>query len=168
MKNRMYLIIIQKAIYPIIDDINNFAEGYVGILGLKLKISGEKFAILEFYNGFQFYDFQAFLSVLDDDLLSILYSCANGCLADNYGEISLSDNFSYTIALEKRKITEAKDEENEYDFFESEDEYKKIYTSTAKTINMAKEKLLDSLENIVENEALKEIIDNNNMKEIRY
>ena len=164
--NEMIVKILHKTIYPILDDINNFSEGYTGILGLKLKLSGDNFAILEFYNGFQFYDFQAFLSVLNDNLLSILYDCANGSLADNYNEISLSDTYSYTIALQKKNIVDL-EEDDDNDFFESEYDNKKVLTFTAMTINKAKEKLFSYLENSIEIEALKEIMENDNKREKR-
>ena len=164
--NEMIVKILHKTIYPILDDINNFSEGYTGILGLKLKLSGDNFAILEFYNGFQFYDFQAFLSVLNDNLLSILYDCANGSLADNYNEISLSDTYSYTIALQKKNIVDL-EEDDDNDFFESEYDNKKVLTFTAMTINKAKEKLFSYLENSIEIESLKEIMENDNKREKR-
>lgn len=164
--NEMIIKILQRTIYPILDDINKFSEGYTGILGLKLKLSGENFAILEFYNGFQFYDFQAFLSLLDENLLAVLYDCANGSLADNFNEISLADLFSYTVALEKKNIVETVSED-ENELFESEDENKKVFTSVAQTINKSKEKLFSYLENSVEKESLKEIIEKDKNKEKR-
>lgn len=157
--------ILQKVIYPLLDDISKYTDMYIGILGLKIKLHKNNFYVLEFYNGFQHYDFQTFLSLLDENLLNILYDTATGCLADNHDYIRLTDNFSYSAAINKSEIN--KEEDCDEDFIESEDKEKYIYTSSASTINKAKENLYDFLETITNETTMKNIINTNNQKEIK-
>ena len=157
--------ILKQAIYPLLDDISKFAEGYTGIIGLKIKLVKDTFAILEFYNGFQHYDFQAYISLADEDIVDILFSAANGCLADNYNYIQHKDYFSYTLAINKAET--ALDFEDE-DFFQSEDSGKIIYTNTASTVNFAKNNLLDFVKEFVSNDLYNRIIDIDSKKELRY
>lgn len=157
--------ILKRAIYPIIDDIAKFSDGYTGIIGMKLKISNGNFYILEFYNGFQFYDFQAFLSVLNENLLDLLYSCANGSLADDYSHVDLKDEFSYTLAIAKKDIKNSEIINADGEFFESEDELKKIYTATALTINYAKNKIFESIENNIDHDLYNRITQTDKKKE---
>lgn len=156
--------ILQKVIYPLLDDINKFTGLYIGIIGLKIKIHHNAFYILEFYNGFQHYDFQAFLSLLDDNLLNILYDTANESLADNHNFINLTNQYSYTIAINKTEMTNTEYEE---EIFESEDKEKNIYTITAPTINLAKERLHEFMEQIANKNIITEIIKSNKEKELR-
>lgn len=162
----MTLNILKRAVYPIIDDIAKFADGYCGILGMKLKIKNGNFYISEFYNGFQFYDFQAFLSLLNENLADLLYSCANGSLADDYNFVDLKDEFSYTFAIDKNKILNPENINSDCEFYESEDAVKKIYTATAVTINRAKTKIFDSLENNIDEKFLKDIVSKDKKKDL--
>lgn len=148
--------ILRTAIYPLLDDISKYADCYTGIIGLKVKVLKDNFCVLEFYNGFQEYDFQAFLSLLDENLFNILYDTANGCIADNHEYIRLSDNFSYTIAINKQKIKRAQNDDSEY--IESYDSNKIILTNTASTQNYAKENLLDYIETVCDNNTFCEIM----------
>ena len=157
--------ILKQAIYPLLDDISKFAEGYTGIIGMKIKLVKDTFAILEFYNGFQHYDFQAYISLADDDIVDLLYSAANGCLADNYNYIQHSDEFSYTLAINKTEINVESEDE---DFIQSEDSEKIIYTSTAATVNFAKNNLLDFVQCFVTDDLYNRIIDADSKKELRY
>ncbi|MCD7879166.1 MAG: hypothetical protein LUG16_04445 [Candidatus Gastranaerophilales bacterium] len=145
--------ILKKAVYPLLDDITKYEDNYTGILGLKIKLNRENFQILEFYNGFQSYDFQSFLSLLDEDLFKILYDCANSCMADNYDYINLTQKHSYSIAVKKSCLQNIQDEEN--DFIQSEDEDNIIYTSTASTLNMAKRNLIEYINYLCINDKLK-------------
>ena len=148
--------ILRTAIYPLLDDISKYADCYTGIIGLKVKVLKDNFCVLEFYNGFQKYDFQAFLSLLNENLFDILYDTANGCLSDNHNYIRLSDDFSYTIALNKQNIKREKNDDSEY--IESYDSEKIILTNTASTQNYAKQNLLDYVETICDNKTFCEII----------
>ncbi len=161
----MLINILKKAIYPLLDDISKFAGGYTGIIGLKIKIQKENFGVLEFYNGFQEYDFQTFLSLLDDNMLNLLYDAANECLADNHDYVRLSDYFSYSVALNKKdtKI----DEETDEDFIESEDKDNVILTNVSSTMNYAKEQLLDYVELICKDDVYKDIINSEKKKECK-
>lgn len=159
----MIVNILKRAVYPLLDDISKFAGGYTGILGLKIKIQKENFGVLEFYNGFQEHDFQAFLSLLDDNLLNILYDASNECLADNHDYIRLCDSHSYSISLTKKEIQRIEDE----DFIESEDNEYIILTNTSSTMNYAKEQLLEYIELISKKEVYQDIINSEKKKECK-
>ena len=153
LSEEMIVKILKTAVYPLLDDISKYAGNYTGVIGLKTKISKDNFCVIEFYNGFQEYDFQAFLSLLNEDFLKLLYDTTNGCLADNYDYIKLNDNYSYTIALNRKEIKNTGNE-----FIESNDEKKYIITNTAPTLNYAKEELIDYIETICNKEIYREII----------
>ncbi len=156
--------ILKQAIYPLLDDISKFAEGYIGIIGIKFKIIKDTFAILEFYNGFQYYDFQSFLSISNEDIVSILFSAANGSLADNYDRINHNDYYTYTIAVDKTEIKQNSEDE---DFIQSEDSNKIIFTNTASTVTYAKENLLDYIKTVCSSDLYNKIITTDAKKEIR-
>lgn len=157
--------ILREAIYPLLDDISKYADNYTGIIGLKIKIKNNNFYVLEFYNGFQQYDFQVFLSLLNESLFNLLYDAANGCLADNHNIVELTDSFSYTIAIDKSEITNIAEEETDY--IETQDEKKLIITNTSATLNYAKENLLEYIETICNKKLFKEIINSDKGKEIK-
>lgn len=161
----MLVNILKKAIYPLLDDISKFAGGYTGIIGLKVKIQKENFGVLEFYNGFQEYDFQALLSILDDNLLNLLYDASNECLADNHDYVRLSDSYSYSVSLNKNDVEISEDSDE--DFIESEDSENIIFTNTSSTMNYAKEELLEYLELICKEEIYKDMINSEKKKECK-
>ncbi len=156
--------ILETAIYPLLDDIAKFAGAYTGIIGLKIKLNENKYNILEFYNGFQYYDFQAFLSLLNDNLINILYDAANNRLTENRSFIGLTDEYSYTFAINKN-LSDINSLNN--DFIESEDNNKIIITSTAATMNHAKTELFEYLKTICNNEIYQNVINSEKEKEIR-
>lgn len=162
--NDILVKILKQAIYPLLDDISKFADGYIGILGIKFKLVKDTFAILEFYNGFQHYDLQSFIAISNEDIVSLLFDAANGCLGDNYNEISYNENYSYTIAVNKSEIIK---EYGDEDFIQSEDNEKVIFTNTASTITYAKENLLEYIENICNKDLYNRIITADAKKEIR-
>lgn len=162
--NDILVKILKQAIYPLLDDISKFADGYTGILGIKFKLIKDTFAILEFYNGFQHYDFQSFISTSNEDIVNLLFDAANGSLADNYDYIQHNDNFSYTIAINKSEIIGDYDDE---EFIQSEDKEKVIFTNTASTARYAKETLLEHIENICNKDLYKRIITTDAKKELR-
>ncbi len=147
--------ILRNAIYPLLDDISKYAENYTGIIGLKIKLINNNFYVIEFYNNFQDYDFQIFLSLLEENLLNLLFNAANGSLTDNYDIVKLTGQFGYTIAVNKSKVSEY---DREHEFIESEDEQNLVYTNTASTLNYAKQNLFDYLEIVCEDDTYNEII----------
>lgn len=158
--------IMQRAIYPLLDDISKYTDMYVGIIGIKFKIYKNNFFIHEFYNGFQYYDFQAFLSLLNDNLLNILYDTAMGCLSDNHDFVGLSDKISYTTAISKKEIENFNNEDEE-NFIVSEDKEKIIYTTTSSTLNKAQENMYDYLKTIVNKNLIESICCANKEKELK-
>ena len=149
------LKVLQRAIYPFIDDISQLAKPYVGILGVKIKIHRDSFVVIEYYNGFENKDLQAFLSVLDDDLLSIFYTAAQGTLCDVHHYVDFKDKFSYTLSVHKDCIEREKVEED--GFYECETDNSYVCTSTALTINGAKENLLDYFSTFLKQDVYDEI-----------
>ncbi len=157
--------ILNKVIYPLLDDIKAYSGSYTGIIGLKIKLYRNNFYILEFYNSFQSYDMQAFLSLFNDDLTQLMINAAKGELKENY--IEPSGMYSYTVAINKKELTKVS--EDIYDNLSvSEDENNYIITSCAPTMNSAKEKLYKELENIFSDNILKNIKKNESEKEYRY
>lgn len=157
--------LLKEVVYPLLDDITKFAGMYVGILGLKIKLKNNDFLVYEFYNGFQHYDFLSLISLLDDSLFSILYDCANGCLADEHDFINLSDKYSYTVAIDKNKIKLDVDTE---DFIVTEDSEKYVYTYSASTMNRAKTVLFDYLKQILDEDIIDLIEQTEKEKELVY
>lgn len=162
--DELYVKILQKVVYPLLDDITKYADNYVGIIGLKIKIVKDSFGVLEIYNGFQKYDLQAFLPLLEENINSIFFDTANGCLADNYDYIRLNNNFSYTIAINKSAVNKTDDfDEN---FIESEDKENFICTSSSATLNFAKSNLFEYLGTFLSKEMFNAIIENEQDKEL--
>ncbi len=138
------LHMLNKVIYPLLDDIKSFAGYYTGILGFKAKFIRNGYYILEFYNEFQNYDFQTFLSLYEGDLLDIMIKTSKGEL--NNCNIMLNDLYSFTLAIDKKDITI--DETFDYgDYIFSEDLKNYIITSCASTLNKAKSQLYNNIEN---------------------
>ena len=134
--------ILQKTIYPLLDDIAKFSQSYVGIIGLKIKFEKNNYYVLEFYNNFDSYDFQVFLSLLEDNWFKILYDASNGSLADNHDGIKLSDNYSYTLVIDKTRFNNDNSIYSEEDLYISEDAKNMIITGTGLTQNKAKANVL--------------------------
>ncbi|MBQ8887115.1 MAG: hypothetical protein IJY61_05370 [Candidatus Gastranaerophilales bacterium] len=156
--------ILKQAIYPLLDDISKFACGYTGIIGLKVKLVKDTFAILEFYNGFQYYDFQSFISLSEENIVDVLYSAANGSLADDYDYIHLKDAFSYSVAVNKSEVIEHFEDD---EFIHSEDSEKIILTNTASTLTYAKTNLMDYLQEFCSKDVYNRIIHAEDKKELR-
>ncbi len=136
----IYKKLLNTVIYPLLDDIAKYSDNYTGIIGIKIILKEENINVLEIYNGFENNDLQVFLSLLDENLINILYETATGSLADDYSYIKLSENYSYTVILPKNdKISEALEHEDDMIILENADEY--IITATGKTLNYAKEKV---------------------------
>lgn len=164
--DNIYGKILQGAIYPILDDITKYTDNYVGIIGLKIKLYKEHFFVHEIYNGFQHYDFQAFLSMVDEDILKLFYDVTVGCLGDDYNYINLKNNHSYTVAIDKSEIT--KSEILEDDFIESYDDKKYIVSATGATINSAQDLLCDYVQTITNEEIFTQITSQIKTKELVY
>lgn len=155
LSEEMIVKILKTALYPLLDDISKYAGNYTGVIGLKTKIYKDNFCIIEFYNGFQEYDFQAFLPLLSENFFNLLYDTSNGILAENHNYVNLNDKFSYSVAINKEKIIKNENIYNNYT--ESYDNDKIIITNTASTLNYAKEDLLDYIKIICEETTYKEI-----------
>ena len=145
--------ILRNAVFPVLDDIEKYAGSYSGILGMKVKVKDNAFWVLEYYNGFQDHDLQAFLSLLDDDLAQLFYEVATRQLG-NRNIAELYSKSSYTLAFPKDNIAANIDED---DLFITEDDKNIIITKIASTMNYAKEELEDYLEIVCKKEIFKEI-----------
>ncbi len=161
----MIIKILQSVVYPLLDDIAKFSQPYAGILGLKLKIRKNSFFVYEFYNTFQNYDFQVFLSLLNENILNLLYDTAQGSLADNRDYVEMSADYSYSIAIDKACVKgSVLDEDN---LFVTGDNSHIIYTMINSTLNSAAGRLADILEDVVDDKIIKEIKANEIKKELR-
>ncbi len=164
--DEIYGRLLQGVIYPILDDITKYTDNYVGIIGLKIKLYKGHFFVHEIYNGFQHYDFQALLSLLDEDILRLFYDVTNGCLGDEYNYINLRNNYSYTVAINKSEINRIEDFEE--DFIESFDETKYIVSATGATINSVQEQLCDYIETVTNRDIYEQIVTQIKAKELVY
>ncbi len=135
-----YKNLLNTVIYPLLDDITKYSDNYTGIMGIKIILNKESINVLEIYNGFEGNDLQVFLSLLDENLINILYETSTGSLADDYSYIKLSENYSYTTILPKNDET-MRELEKEEDLIITENDSEYIITSTASTLNYAKEKV---------------------------
>ncbi len=157
--NKLTDKILQNVLFPLLDDIAKYEGNYSGILGIKLKVIKDEYYVLEYYNSFQYYDLQTFLSLVDEDLAELFYKASEKNLESrNY--TNLQNKFSYTIAVKKSKITQNDDS----DYFITEDDMNKIITKTASTLNFAKKELLEYIETNCNIETYKNII--NSTKEV--
>ncbi len=156
--------ILNKVIYPLLDDIKQYSNSYIGIIGLKTKFVNNNFYILELYNGFQSYDFQAFLSIFNDDLLSLMIEAGNSSLPDR--NLDFFDDFSYTLAINKKNIILDNFEEDT-ELLESEDKQNYIFTSTASTLNRAKTYLYNEIQDKCSEKFFNSLINDDEQKEVR-
>lgn len=162
--NKITADILQRAVYPLLDDIIKYADMYKGILGLRFKIHNGMFFISEFYNGFESIDFQTFLPIIDDNLLNIFYEAAANRLNENRNCIKTSNNYSFTVAVDKSEVEQIEEED---DFILSEDSLRYIITSSGPTLNCAKIKLFDYLETVIKCETFDKITHISRQKELR-
>ena len=136
----IYKRLLNTVIYPLLDDTTKYCDNYTGILGAKIILQENKIYITELYNGFEKYDLQVFLSLLEENLINMLYETATGSLADDYSYIKLSEKYSYTLTVKKSKEI-IENLENEEDLIITENDNEYIITSTGTTLNYAKEKV---------------------------
>ncbi|MCD7781037.1 MAG: hypothetical protein LUH05_10260 [Candidatus Gastranaerophilales bacterium] len=126
--------ILRNVIYPLLDDISKYADGYTGIIGLKVKLKNSNYFVLEFYNSFQNYDLQIFLSLLEENILNLFFDAANGSLADNYNCIHLNNQFGYTVVIDKKEFI---NEDTESEFIESENNIKSLMARAGWSLKFA-------------------------------
>lgn len=162
--NKITADILQRAVYPLLDDIIKYADMYKGILGVRFKIRNGQFFISEFYNGFESIDFQTFLPVIDDNLLDIFYEASTNGLNESRNFIKTSNNYSFTISVDKSEIEEIDGEE---EFILIEDSQRYVITSSASTLNGARTKLFDSLQMIIRRETFDKIMQTSLQKELK-
>lgn len=162
--NKITADILQRAVYPLLDDIIKYADMYKGILGVRFKIRNGQFFIFEFYNGFESIDFQTFLPVIDDNLLDIFYEASTNGLNESRNFIKTSNNYSFTISVDKSEIEEIDGEE---EFILIEDSQRYVITSSASTLNGARTKLFDYLQMIIRRETFDKIMQTSLQKELK-
>ncbi len=162
--NKITADILQRAVYPLLDDIIKYADMYKGILGVRFKIRNGQFFISEFYNGFESIDFQTFLPVIDDNLLDIFYEASTNGLNESRNFIKTSNNYSFTISVDKSEIEEIDGEE---EFILIEDSQRYVITSSASTLNGARTKLFDYLQMIIRRETFDKIMQTSLQKELK-
>ena len=105
------------------------------------------------------------MSLLNEDIVKLFYSALNGGIRGTNEFIYLSDNYSYTVVIDKIKAVN--DLETENDFIESFDDKNYIITSTGSTLNSAKNSLFQYLETICDETYYKKIENSEQKEEIR-
>ena len=147
--------IMNRAVFPFLDDAAKYTSGYAGILGLKIKIQENHFYVLDIYNDFQSCDMQAFLSLFDGDYAELLYYAASGQLKTRQSA-RLADKVSYTAAVKKSDIIkESIDDEG---FFISNDGINTIITAASASKSAAEKHVKWYLEEICMPEVYENIV----------
>ena len=157
--------ILRSVVYPLLDDISKFSQPYLGILGMKLKIRKNMFYVSEFFNTFQDFDFQIFLSLMGENILALLYDAANGGLAENRNHVEKINGYSYSVSVNKKYV---KNTDEDFDnIFISENNERRAYTVVKSTLNSAKNELFSCLESVVDDKMLSKIKNDDVKKELR-
>lgn len=160
--NNIMKNILTKSVFPFIDDIAEYAGNYSGILGMKVKIKDNNIYVLEYYNNFQDYDLQVFLSLLDENIVELFKKATNKNLKGSKNA-KLKNKSSYTLIMKKSKIVnEVEDDE----LMITEDDKNIIMTKTALTINSAKQYIEEYIEMACDKKNYEEI-KNINKEELR-
>ncbi len=134
---------------------------YLGILGINcvLKEDG-KYVVLDFTPFLSDHDSDAVLNLVDENLLTLFEACAVGSFADDYQNISVSDNASVSCVLSSRcdgnvitglelvdsDITHFPVRKNEYLEYETIKGKTLVLTKTAKTLSRARKYLYEDIE----------------------
>lgn len=157
--------ILRSVVYPLLDDISKFSQPYLGILGMKLKIRKNMFYVSEFFNTFQDFDFQIFLSLMGENILALLYDAANGSLAENRNHVEKINGYSFSVSVNKKYV---KNTDEDFDnIFISENNERRAYTVVKSTLNSAKNELFSCLESVVDDKMLSKIKNDDVKKELR-
>lgn len=138
--------ITDNVVLPILNYLQRGDNSYSGILAVSCVLNEDlSYNITDIDTFFSNMDAQATLNLIDENLVEVFESCANGSFSDEYDDILINDNFSVAKLVKfNRKFN--KSEIN--DLIESKIikcGENIVLTSTAKTISRAKEKLSDDI-----------------------
>ena len=144
--NSIQKTITDDIVLPILNYLQRGDNSYSGILAVSCVLNEDlSYNITDIDTFFSNMDAQATLNLIDENLVEVFESCANGSFSDEYDDILINDNFSVAKLVKfNRKFN--KSEIN--DLIESKIikcGENVVLTSTAKTISRAKEKLSDDI-----------------------
>lgn len=157
--------ILRNVVYPLLDDISKFSQPYLGILGMKLKVRKNQFYVSEFFNAFQGFDFQIFLSLMGENILALLYDAVSGRLSENRNHVEKINGYSFSVSVNKKYV---KNTDEDFDnIFISENDERRAYSVVKPTLNSAKSELFSCLESVVDDKMLSKIKTEDEKKELR-
>lgn len=151
-------------IFPALDSLAQKGTPYVGILGIDSVLTPDnEIVALEFNPCLQDHDCQGVLSMIDENLFDVIYSCAIGSFADEYAQIRLNNDVSVSCVLssgqkmgkvitgldnldEDTYVAHFNTVKNEYLEYETMGGRTLVITKNAKTITRAVEALYEEVD----------------------
>ena len=96
------IYLLDKVIYPTLNEIEKNAAPYVGIIGIDAIINDKnEISVIEFNTFFNEPDIECILELIDENLIKIFKACTVGSLADDYEIINMKNKASVSIVLTK-------------------------------------------------------------------
>lgn len=147
-------------ILPVLSSLQKRGNPYIGIWGVDAVLTGDdKFTVLEFKPFLQDFDAQVVLNLIDENIIELFESCANGSFADEYEDVLINDNCAVSclvsskidgnvipnIDLVDSDISFLNVVRNNYFEYISKKGDNFVLTACAKTLSRAKSYLADDL-----------------------
>ena len=121
---------------------------YMGIIGVDAVLTADGVSILNFKPMFSQIDAQAVLNNIDEDLIDLFEACANGFFADEYDDVLVNSDVSVSCFIRPRNNSFVLPEAELIDSSVLKLQNGYVLTSSARTLNRAKQILKDDIENI--------------------
>ena len=121
---------------------------YMGIIGVDAVLTADGVSILNFKPMFSQIDAQAILNNIDEDIIDLFEACANGFFADEYDDVLVNSDVSVSCFIRPRNNSFVLPEAELIDSSVLKLQNGYVLTSSARTLNRAKQILKDDIENI--------------------
>lgn len=143
--------IMQRVVYPVIDEIAKGSAPYVGILGIDFLVSKNSFQVIDFNPFFNSGHLQTLLPLLENNLYELFLAASNGSLSDDYDHLAFKNLFSYSREFDDASfIKDLEIFDGESDIYYSYSfEGKLILTALASTITSARANLFSFVDSLV-------------------
>ena len=153
--------IMNKVVQKILQALEKKETPYLGILGVDCVLQPDgNFVVLGFKPFLSDHDAEAVLNLVDENLLTLFEACAIGSFADDYENISVSNNSSVACVLSSRSegsiikglefvesdISNFGIKKNAYLEYETVKGKNLVLTSTAKTLSRARRQLYEDID----------------------
>jgi len=156
--------IMNNVVYNILNSLEHQGINYLGILGVDCVLTADgKYSVTEFKPFLQDHDCACVLELVDENLYTLFEACAVGSFADDYEIIQTSDNTTVSCVIsaanagkiisgldkiEDCQINHFNTNKNTYLEYETPKGKALTLTACAKTLNRARKKLYDEIEQI--------------------